>query len=123
MAEINNKVLLDLIAEMEKNATVDAQEAVLNEIVTNAKFLIPAVVTEIPPEEAKNLKNPEHNTRIKFSKVHKSPYWRPDQQGLFTFSSRVKTDLSTQFTNIIVYAKLSVFTLFIPFPFCYFRHV
>lgn len=69
MAEINNKVLLDLIAEMEKNATVDAQEAVLNEIVTNAKFLIPAVVTEIPPEEAKNLKNPEHNTRIKFSMI------------------------------------------------------
>ena len=54
---------------MEKNATVDAQEAVLNEIVTNAKFLIPAVVTEIPPEEAKNLKNPEHNTRIKFSMI------------------------------------------------------
>ena len=64
MAEINNKVLLDLIAEMEKNATVDAQEAVLNEIVTNAKFLIPAVVTEIPPEEHK--KYPEQQKKRSF---------------------------------------------------------
>jgi len=69
MAEINNSVLLDLISKMRENTNEQTQEAVLEEIVTNAKFIIPAEVTEINPEEAKTLKNPNHNTRIKFSMI------------------------------------------------------
>ena len=66
MAEVNTAHLIELIAEMRKKQTPEAQEAVLEEIVMNARFLIPAEIHMFSEEEQKNLENPEHNARVRF---------------------------------------------------------
>ena len=66
MAEVNTERLIELIAEMREKQTPESQEAVLEEIVMNARFLIPAEVHMFSEEEKKNNENPEHNARVRF---------------------------------------------------------
>lgn len=69
MAELNNTKLLEAISVMKESKTPESQQAVLEEIVMNAQFMIPAEVSKISEEEAKTLPNPQHNTRIKFAMI------------------------------------------------------
>ncbi|MCI1269787.1 MAG: enhanced serine sensitivity protein SseB [Ruminococcus sp.] len=69
MSELNNEKLLQAIADMRAESTPQKQDAVAEELVMNAKFLIPSKTSKLSKEEAAQIHHPDHNTKVQFTMI------------------------------------------------------